>query len=478
MQGKKEAFIYLATKIVMGIVGVFSITVQTTYVEPGVLGNFSLITGFTGVLLSLFVGWVSSSSMRYYDYYKEKNEKGFFTTIHVDWGIMLLLVLFLTAISSLLLKTIPIKENLLLVLILIVFASGVDIYEKMMRAAGHGYAYSILLIIQSVLNIGLIIVFFRFTTMKIEALFVAKIIISAIFVFVAFGMLKIPKKISVKTYSGEMNKIFWTYGFPMVGVWGVSWLLNYGDRYIINAFMTSHEVGLYDVSYRFAESSIGLIISAFNLAFFPHMIKCWNEKGKEGVCQMVRGVLNYLFMFSIPAVVGISLLSNQFYGTIIDVQYKDAAIVIVISSVGFIFMGVNGTLYKMWQLEEKTKAVLYLTIFSVALNLTTNIIFIPRFGYVAAAATTVVSYVVVTILTAVLLRKRFSISLDMKQLVKQIVSSLVMGGFIFAVRGRVDSVVELVLTILGAVILYFIMLILLGGLKAEILAIFHKDRKR
>lgn len=478
MHGKKEAFIYLATKIIVGIIGVFSITVQTAYVEPDVLGDFSLVTGFTGILFSIFIGWVSSSSMRYYDYYKEKNVKGFFTTIHTNWAVMLLVVGLITFISSFLLKSIPIKDNLALIIIMLVFTSGVEIYEKLMRAAGHSYVYSVLLMVQSVLNITLVIVLFKFTSLEIEALYISKIVNSALFVFVAFGMLKVLKRLSIKSYSFEMNKSFFTYGFPMVGVWGVSWLLNYADRYIINAFMTSYEVGLYDVSYRFAESSIGLIISAFNLAFFPEMIKCWNEKGKEGICKMVRGVFNYLFMLSIPAFVGVSLLSNQFYGTIIDLQYKDAAPVIAISSIGFVFMGINGTLYKLWQLEEKTKAVLYLTIFSVVINLATNVIFIPKFGYIAAAVTTVASYVSATVVTTIVLRKRFPISLDIKMLVKQVISSLVMGCFILAVRGMIHSIFGLAVTIIGAVIVYFVTLILLGGLKTEIHAIFHKGKIR
>ena len=476
MQGRKEAFIYLATKIVVGIMGVFSITIQTAYITPDVLGDFSLITGFTGILLSVFVGWIGSSSLRYYDFYRKSSLKAFITTVNVNWGTMLLVVCLITFLTSLLSNSIPIKENFLLIIVMIIFTSGVEIYEKLMRAAGHNMIYCVLLMFQSVLNILIIITLFELTELRIESLFIAKIVTSAVFVLVALWMLKVFKNFSGVTYSCDINKQFFAYGFPMVGVWGVSWLLNYADRYIIKAFMTSFEVGLYDVSYRFAESSIGLIISAFNLAFFPAMIKCWNEKGKEATCNMMQSVFNYFFMFSIPAFVGISLLSNQFYGTIIDLKYKEAASVIAISSIGFVFMGINNTLYKLWQLEEKTKMVLYLTIFSVVINLTTNIVFIPQYGYTAAAVTTVVSYVLVTVATTLLLRKRFPISLDMKSLAKQIIASLVMGGFILIFRVGIESTFGLALLIICAVIIYFLSLILFGGLKSEITAIFFKWR--
>lgn len=474
MQGKRDAFIYLIAKIVTGIIGVFSITIQTTYITPDVLGDFSLITGFTGILLSVFVGWIGSSSLRYYNSYQKCNIKSFVTTVNVDWVIMLVVVCIITIISSFLFQSIPIKENLLLIIIMLVFTSGMDIYEKMMRAAGHNNAYCMLLMIQSVLNIAIIMFLFHLTKLRIESLFIAKIVTSAVFVFIALGILQVFKNFSIKTNSFEINKLFFNYGFPMVGVWGISWLLNYADRYIIKTFMTSYEVGLYDVSYRFAESSIGLIISAFNLAFFPMMIKCWNEKGKEETCNMMRSVFNYLFMFSVPAFVGVSLLANQFYGTIIDSDYKEAAAVIAISSIGFIFMGINNTLYKLWQLEEKTKVVLYLTILSVVINITTNLFFIPKFGYIAAAITTVVSYVFVTIITTVLLRRRFPISLDFKSFIKQIIASTVMGGFIIVFRENCDNLFKLIAIIVCSVLIYFISLILLGGLKSEIRAIFFR----
>lgn len=476
MTGRKEAFIYLLTKIVMGIIGVLSITVQTAYITPDVLGNFSLITGFTGVLVSVFIGWLGSSSLRYYDQYRKKDLKAFFTTVNINWLLMLLVVCSIIFVSSLFLKDIPIKQNLLLIVIMLIFSSGTEIYEKLMRASGHNFIYSLLLLSQSILNIVVIFIFLKLTPLQMEPLFIAKIIAGFVFVSVSLGILRVFKNISVRSYSSEINKAFFSYGFPMVGVWGVSWLLNYADRYVIKAFMTSSDVGLYDVPYRFSESSIGLIISAFNLAFFPAMIRCWNENGKEAICKMMRGIFKYFFMLAIPAFVGVALLSEQFYGTIIDEQYKEAAIVIAISSIGFVFMGVNNTLYKLWQLEEKTNAVLYLTILSVTVNLIGNVIFIPLYGYIAAAVTTVVSYVLATVVTVSLVRKKFPIPFDTKSFIKQVLASAVMGTFIFLFKEKVDSVLSLIVIIACAVIIYFISLICLGDLRGEIKAVLLKGK--
>lgn len=479
MRGKKESFIYLFTKILMGLIGIVSVGIQTKYISPAALGDFSLIIGFTGVLVSVFASWIGSSGLRYYhQYYHEKKENEFYSTLMLDWLVMFGLICLTALIGGWIFTSIPIRQYLSFVLVMLFWCSLWEIYEKLMRASNHNTVYCLILLMQSILNLAIIILYYKATSKEIESLFLAKILTICLSIIIIIIVLRVWKYIKIRQYSWELNKVFFSYGFPMVGVWGVSWLLNYSDRYIINYFLANTQVGLYDVAYRFAESSIGMVISAFNLAFFPAMIRTWNEEGKEAACRMTRSVFNYFFMFAIPAFLGIALLANQFYGTIIDEQYQEAAVVMSISSIGFIFMGINNMLYKLWQLEEKTKMVLYLTIMSVLVNITTNIIFIPLFGYIAAAATTVVSYVLTTIVIVFLIRRHFHLSIDKKTVLKQLVSGAAMSVFILVFRRMVNGTFMLFLCIMIGALIYFMVLALQGGLKNEIQEIKAMLRKK
>ena len=182
-------------------------------------------------------------------------------------------------------------------------------------------------------------------------------------------------------------------------------------------------------------------------------------------------------MFAIPACAGIFMLASKFYGTILDSSYSEAYMVMAIASIGFVFMGINNILYKLWQLEEKTNMVLIITIVSVVVNILTNIIFIPLYGYIAAAFTTVVSYVVGTIVSLILVKRRFNISFNFRVILSIIVSSAIMVVYLFLTRNLISNVIFLIGIILGAVIMYALVLFATGGLKEEIIE-FKEWRKK
>ena len=470
MKEKAESFLYLFTKILLGVVGIVSVSIQTQYLLPSALGDYSLISGFISVMTSVFASWIGSAGLRYY-HAAQKNgtEKQFFTTISADWAVMFAVMLAITTGTAWITTSIPIRPYLLFVVITLFWSSLWEIYEKLMRASSRSVAYCALLIMQSVLNLLVIILYCKLAGGRIEALFLAKILTCALAAVASVCLLRVFRHIRPSSFSRSFNGVVFRYGFPMVGVWSASWLLNYSDRYIINYYYpTSEEVGLYDIAYRFSENSIGIIIAAFNLAFFPAMIRVWNDEGEAATQRMITAIFRYLFLFSVPACTGIFLLSKQIYGPILDPAYSGAAIVMSLASVGFVFMGVNNSLFKIWQLKEKTKMVLYLTVASVVFNITSNIVFIPLFGYVAAAGTTIASYLLVTVIAAFMIRREIRIRIDMRSLALQFLAAAVMGVFLFFARDYVTSLFLLLLCVAAAAAIYFGVLFLLGDLKGDI----------
>ena len=468
MGTNKESFVYLFTKIITAVIGMVTLSVQTRLISPDALGIFSIITGLTGVIVALFITWLSSSALRYYLTYQKKDElPPFYTTLTANWVIMVSACLISFVFISMFVKSIPLMEYLPYCAAFIVAASIFEIVEKLMRVSGRYISYCVLLFMQSLLNLAVIVGYNYITGQQTETLFVSKILTNVLFCTFAISLLKFIPKLSFKSYSKDINKTFFKYGMPMIGVWGVSWLLNYSDRYMINFFNSTYDVGLYTVAYGFAETTIGLIVSAFNLAFFPELIRSWENNGKSGAEIAIKSNFEYLFMLTLPAVVGLSLLSKQFYGTLIDVQYKEAAVVIPITSIGFFFMGINNVLYKLWQLEEKTTKVLYLTIASVAFNIIANMIFIPLYGYTAAAIATTASYILTTVIAVISLYKKYKLRLDFIFLVRLFVSLIVISTFLLLVRDQISDMFGLLLYIVAAACVYLGVLFLCGGLRNE-----------
>lgn len=453
---KKDVVVYFISKVIVGLFGILLIKLYSTLLDPSSYGEFSLISGLVSALVSIFIGWIGSSSLRYFDEYKN-NKKFFFTNIIIYIITMILVVFTALVVLSIFVERIPISKYLLFVLFFTVAVSLQDIFEKILRADGKTVTYSILVAVQSIASLGLFYLFANVLKLDTISIFLSSAISKMIFVVVALIALGVAFEFKYIKLDKKLLKKFLQYGIPMIGIWGVGWILNYCDRYIIAVFNENYDVGIYDISCKISENTINIIVSAFTLAVFPALIRIWNNGGRDKVEGKMTEVFQYYFFLVLPAVTGLALISPKLYLGILDKQYESGAIIIIIYSIGVFFNGFNSLLNKIWQLNEKTNRILIIMIISVILNIVLNIIFIPIFGIVAAAVTTVASYLITSILTFYFIRKEFTVRINYSSLIKTVFSCIVMGTFIFYFNGYVSNMLLLIVEIIISILIYAIM---------------------
>ena len=91
-----------------------------------------------------------------------------------------------------------------------------------------------------------------------------------------------------------------------------------------------------------------------------------------------------------------------------------------------------------------------------------NFIYIPKYGYMAAAITTLISYAFLSILMIIFSRRLFVWEFPFKSLIKAGCASAIMGIAIISFGGRLtsSSLINLILSIFFGGILYFALLFL------------------
>ena len=203
------------------------------------------------------------------------------------------------------------------------------------------------------------------------------------------------------------------------------------------------------------------------MAFFPALIRKWNSGGKSAATDYLNQIINYYIIFLIPATVGLCLIGKHIYGTLIDVAYIDGVEVIVWTSIGFFFMGLNNIIYKMWQLQEKTKMVLLLMIISFVINIILNFVCLPFFGYTFAATTTFISYLAIFVIALILTKKHFDIEFSFKTIIRTVLSTTAMSIFIFLSDIYISNIWFLLISIFIAILVYLGVFLLLGGFREE-----------
>ena len=169
------------------------------------------------------------------------------------------------------------------------------------------------------------------------------------------------------------------------------------DTIFLSVMKTREAVGVYGLSYKILE----------NLIFFPAMIVgltmpimskyIFTDRNKFK--SVVQRTLNFLLIAVVPMIVGVVFISDKIIKLLGDGEgFKDSPLVlnILMMALGFIFLGALFSNIIIAANKQKQLAQIYFV--GMIFNIITNFIFIPRYSYFGAAATTVVTELLVTVL--------------------------------------------------------------------------------
>lgn len=169
-----------------------------------------------------------------------------------------------------------------------------------------------------------------------------------------------------------------------------------GDIFILTFFRPTAEVGIYGLAYKFFEFPLTMPIFFMN-SLYPVMLDRYRRKPAE-LASLVRTSSLLLFLSSL----GLFFLSWFLAPliTFIKPEFSPSILAfrILILSLPLFFLSA----FFMWVLITlgRPKLLLFAYSFSLFLNLVLNLIFIPRFGYLAAAVITGLTEGVVLGMTA------------------------------------------------------------------------------
>ncbi len=465
---KKDVVIYFVSKVIIGVISLVTVTLYSRLLNPDEYGEYSLIAGLVSALIAIFIGWIGSSALRYYiDYSKDKSEKTrFYSNVIMYTVVMIIAMIAILFIISLLSNVVPINKYLIATIIFTVSLSFMEVFEKIFRASQKTVIYAISMVFQVISNIVIFYILVKFEIGANSVLY-STALSKIIFVIISIITLKVLFHFNILTFDKQLLKRFLKFGIPMIGVWGISWILSYCDRYIIALFYEDYDVGIYDMSYKIAENSINVIITSFTLAVYPILIKVFKNEGKEKLELKIKSVIKYFFILTIPSIVGLSLIVNKLYLSVIDMKYYSGRYIIALVCIGMMFNGFNAILNKTWQLKEKTKNIFYVMLVTVIINIILNMIFIPMFGIIAAAVTTLVSYFISNVITFIFIRKDFRLMIDYKSLIKTIISCTVMASFLIWFNRYVNGLLMMIVEIIIAVLIYGLMSIILKNISVK-----------
>ena len=249
-----------------------------------------------------------------------------------------------------------------------------------------------------------------------------------------------------------------------------SWVVDSSDKYVIGILIGSVAVGCYSPGY--ALGSILLMFLSPFAVLLPAILPEHYEKGNiDEVDKYLSYSMKYYLLLTVPAAVGMSVLSKPLLYIITTPEIAlGGYIVTPFVCLGAIFMGMYGITNNILILEKNTMILGKLWIIVAVSNIVLNIILVPHLNILGAAVSTLICYILAFSVTAFASKKTMRLPFDIKDLLKIISASAIMGIIVYMMNP--NGIINVLISIIVGVIVYFAIIFILKAVTRKEIAIF------
>lgn len=155
-------------------------------------------------------------------------------------------------------------------------------------------------------------------------------------------------------------------------------------------------------------------VMPMNLTLLPIAFRLYK---KEGDKEYFSKILTYVTLILVWTALVLSLFSQQIINVFtIQKSYSSAYLIIPIIAFSYVFLGMRLVTTLGMYMTKNTKHIATTTIIASILNIVLNIIFIPKYGIIAAAYSTLFSFAFLYIITYRISNSYFKIRYENKKI--------------------------------------------------------------
>ena len=396
----KHSTIYSIGNIATKGIGVITLPIYTKFISVPEFGLFGLIEISIAILVEIFTLGQANSILLFSSSIDNKDQrKSAFFSIFI--------VVFIIAFSALLmfevLKT-PVLDifnasneirNLYTLALLVILLRVINtLFLFQFRALEKSTLYTVVTLTKLFIIVLLVIFFVAVKQMGITGILYAYIL-SELLVFIV----QLPLMMRQMQIRFNLNvvKTAFNFGIPLIFSSIGIMLLNLSDRYMLQVFADLRTVGLYDLGYRIAGIINMFLIMPFSLTLLPSAYKVFKTEGDK---RYYSKLMTYMCFVLVWAGLALSLFSKEIVGIFaFNPEYNSAFIVIPIIILSYIFSATRNLASLGMFLTKNTKHIAYITIFAAMVNILLNLLLIPKFGMMAAAYNTLISFILFHFIT-------------------------------------------------------------------------------
>jgi len=390
----KHSAVYSFGNIALKGMGIITLPIYASHLTQAEFGTFGILD-ITIIILSEILSLGQSNSIIYFNNIKDfkDREKSVFFTITSIVVIANLIFAAITGTLRLLIPNIIGPSSLFSIYLTFICSVSIirainSVFINKLRADEKSVFYTIITVVK--IAIFICAIFYTVVYLKLS---ITGIMYSYLFSEISILILLCPVMFSKMKF--DFDKIIGRkalkYGIPLIFAAIGIYILNLSDRFMIAYYLHLKAVGIYDFGYRIAGTIQMFFVMPFNQALLPSAYK---EYKKPGDKRYYSKLMTYMCFVIIWGGLALSMFGYLIVKLLGSNNFNGAEVFVPIIITAYVFSSMRGVASTGMLLSGKTSYIAIITVGAGLLNIGLNIIFLPIYGVIAAAYTTLISFII------------------------------------------------------------------------------------
>lgn len=392
----RNAFYYTLASVIARVASLLLLPVYTRYLTPADYGVMELLGLAVDVAAILFVSGMNSGMQRFY--FEEENERSrgrvVSTTFWLEIGLALIatVALWLAAPLAPLVGLRAPEHVHLLRVAASTFFFGVmsSVPMLLLQSTNRAFTFLILAIVKLGSQIALNLYFLVHVKLGVASMLYTGLIVN---ILLGVGLALWMARSVGLAVSREILRKLRRFGVPYQITVAGSFILVFGDRFILGAHATNATVGLYGIAYQFGFLFGALGEVPFIRAWNPIRYALMKSSPRERDAAYNQGLLTYSVLLSCMAI-GIIAFAPVALRLMTTEAFRPAGRLVPIIVAAYLVQAYTMAVVFGIDAATKTKYFTYATWTSAIVSLSLYLVLIPPFGGFGAAWATLVAFLV------------------------------------------------------------------------------------
>ncbi|AXV39028.1 flippase [Methanobacterium sp. BAmetb5] len=435
---KNMGFLFIS-QIITYLIGFFITMYTARYLGAEGFGIISLalsITGIFGVVVDMGLGTLMIRELARDKSFRDKYLSNV-ALMRVFLSFLMLGLLMLTV--NLIGYSHLVKNVIYIISMYVVINAFVGVFTSVFQSYERMNYLSLVTIVNSFLMFfGVAIAIYC----KLDILDFALVYLISNALTLLFAMILYFWKFSYPSIEIDFN--FWKptlkEAFPY-GLAGIFVTVYYSvDSVMLSVMVGNEVVGWYNAAYKFLFVFLSLY-SVFTVTLFPVMSRFYQDS-KESLKYTYERSFKYLLIISVFIAFSVTLFANKIILLIYGSDYSPSIIALQVLIWTIILMFINGLSGILLGSINRQLVVTKITGLSVILNVTLNLVLIPKFSYLGASIATVFTELVSVPILIYILCKTENVDLkELQRTILPLIFSSVIMVIIFLILNSLNTII-------------------------------------